>query len=160
MFILNTPEYTVKELLLAKRKGSGGLEPTPSKTSGRAPCSRGIMKIASAIPMTSRRRKGSGRSLSMPSKPSRPPTPASRCCAGYCGNRSSGFVRVTGWLGSEIAGTLTRWLKSHTRRRLCQGRTPSGRYSSWADLAAANRSRGGRQQRRPRQCRHRSQQPA
>jgi hypothetical protein len=29
-------------------------------------------------------------------------------------DRHKGFVRVTGWLGSEIAGTLTRWLKSHT----------------------------------------------
>ena len=33
----------------------------------------------------------------------------------------------------------------------------SGRYSSWPDLEAPNQSRSGRQQRRPRQCRHRSQ---
>jgi ATPase inhibitor subunit zeta len=25
-----------------------------------------------------------------------------------------GFVRLTGWLGSEVAGRLARWLKSHT----------------------------------------------
>src|ERR1700732_2507579 len=33
----------------------------------------------------------------------------------------------------------------------------SGRYSSCPDLEAPNQSRSGRQQRRPRQCRHRSQ---
>src|SRR5271169_6804576 len=26
----------------------------------------------------------------------------------------TGFVRFTGWLGSEVAGRLARWLKSHT----------------------------------------------
>jgi len=39
-----------------------------------------------------------------------------------------------------------RRLQAVLRRRLCQGWTPSGRYSSWADLEAANLSRSGRQQ--------------
>jgi hypothetical protein len=42
---------------------------------------------------------------------------------------ANGFVRLTDWLGREVAGRLTRWLKSHnaaTAFRRLSSNTPSG----------------------------------